>query len=248
MPVSAVIERLILPPGGPMLLLLLGLLWIRHPRRALLIAGTGLLLLYLSSTTLVADTLFGVLESPYDALSEIPPGAEAIVVLGAGRNYSTPEFGGDTVNASWLERLRYAAILQRRSGLPLLVSGGSPPAESPSVAELAAPVLEGELGVPVAWYETRSRNTYENALYSQQLLEREGISRVIVVTHAGHMPRAMWAFQRVGLTAWAAPTAFESTGAAPSLISRLIPKAEAMLATRLALHELIGALWYRLVY
>lgn len=242
------IERLIVPPGGPMLLILLGLLWIRRPRWALALAGTGLLLLYLSSTGLVADALMSILEDRYVELAVVPQEAEAIVVLGAGRRYSTPEFGGDTANGPWLERLRYAAVLQRRSGLPLLVTGGSAPDESPSVAELAAPVLEDELGVPVAWYETASRNTYENALYSKRLLERDGIERVLVVTHAGHMPRAMWAFDRVGLTAWAAPTAFESTGQPPRLINRLTPRAEAMLATRQALHELIGSVWYRLVY
>jgi uncharacterized SAM-binding protein YcdF (DUF218 family) len=245
---TQLIERLIVPPGGPLLLILLGLLWIRRPRRALALAGTGLALLYLSSTGIVAGSLSSILETRYPPLGQLPPQAEAIVVLGAGRNYSTPEFGGDTVNAIWLERLRYAALLQRRSGLPLLVTGGSPPHESPSVAELAAPVLEQELGIPVAWYETESRNTYENALYSKRLLESEGIGRVIVVTHAMHMPRAMWSFREVGLEAWAAPTAFESAGPPSGLPNQLIPKAEAMLATRYALHELLGGFWYRLAY
>jgi uncharacterized SAM-binding protein YcdF (DUF218 family) len=245
---TQLIERLIVPPGGPLLLILLGLLWVRRPRRALMLAGTGLTLLYLSSTGLVAGGLLSVLESRYPPLAQLPPQAEAIVVLAAGRNYSTPEFGGDTVNAMWLERLRYAALLQRRSGLPLLVTGGSPPTESPSVAELAAPVLEQELGIPVAWYETKSLNTYENALYSKRLLESEGIGRVIVVTHAMHMPRAMWSFREVGLEAWAAPTAFESAGKPLGLLNQLIPKAESMSATRYALHELIGGLFYRLAY
>ncbi len=49
-----------------------------------------------------------------------------LVALGGGTYPEAPEYGGDTVSTGSLERLRYAALLYRRSGKPILVSGGNP--------------------------------------------------------------------------------------------------------------------------
>jgi len=48
------------------------------------------------------------------------------------------------------------------------------------------------------WLETRSRNTYENAVESRCILRPQGVGRVVLVTGAQHMVRARYEFRRVG--------------------------------------------------
>ena len=49
-----------------------------------------------------------------------------IVIVGTGSYPVAPEYGGDTVGAATLERVRWGARRHRLAGLPILVSGGSP--------------------------------------------------------------------------------------------------------------------------
>lgn len=201
-------EALLTPPGLSLWPLLLGLALWRRRALALGLIALAALLLYALSSPLLVRPLVNLLEGQYAPLRKVPAEAQAIVVLGAGRRLRAPEFGGgDTVNAWALERLRYAAWLQRRSGLPLMAAGGGEPGRRHAEAELSRPVLVEELGVPVTWLETASLNTYENAREAARILIPAGIRRVVVVTHAMHMPRAMWSFRRAGLEPIAAPTA-----------------------------------------
>lgn len=169
----------------------------------------------------------------------------AIVILGGGRKSSAPEYSGvDTVSKFTLERLRYGAWLQRRTGLPVLVSGGSPLSENIPEAHLMKAVLENDFHVPVQWIEDKSHTTFENATFSQTLLAQANIQHIYLVTHAWHMPRSIDVFKQAGLTITPAPTAF----ATPSLLERggyaWIPAARALEVSNLALHEMAGRVWY----
>lgn len=243
------IETLLLPPGGPLLLAAAGLaLYWRGWLRARWLAGLGLALLYLCATPLVGTFLLRATES-YPALSTAQvrsSGAEAIVVLGAGRSRG-PEYGGGSVPSAYsLQRLRYAAYLHRLTGLPILASGGAPLGEKFAEATLMAATLRQAFGIDQVWMERGSRNTEENAVYSARLLKVRNIHRILLVTHAWHMARAVAAFKRAGLEVVAAPTGF-ATRDAPLPLA-LLPSAEALRDSRLALHESLGALWYRLRY
>ncbi len=59
--------------------------------------------------------------------------------------------------------------------------------------------LEHEFGVPVRWIEAGSRTTHENAVLSARTLKKDGIDRVILVTHGFDTRRAMAEFQAQGL-------------------------------------------------
>ena len=81
------------------------------------IVGSAFLLLYALSTPVVSEQLLAMTELPNGPLSERRFESEkpgAIVVLGAGRYRSAPEYGGDTVDGVSLERLRYAANVARK--------------------------------------------------------------------------------------------------------------------------------------
>jgi uncharacterized SAM-binding protein YcdF (DUF218 family) len=172
------------------------------------------------------------------------PLADAIVVLGGGTYFNAPEYGGDTVSKETLERLRFAAKLQRETGKPILVTGGSPQGNNSSEAGQMKQVLEQEFKVPVQWTEGTSDNTQENANLSRRMLQQSGITRIYLVTHAWHMPRSVLAFQAAGFQVVPAPTAY-TTRFKTGLLD-FLPNAKALHDSRIFMHELIGSLWYQL--
>lgn len=168
------------------------------------------------------------------------------MVLGGGRDRNAPEYGKDTVSEGALVRLRYAARLHKRTDLPLLVTGGIVIEGEGTEAELMREVMEESFRIPVTWVEGESHNTWENALFSGNILKREGISRVLLVTHAWHQPRALVAFVQQGLEPIAAPTAFSSNPQPePIRFADWLPDAGSLNSTAKALHEYIGLNWYR---
>ena len=104
-------------------------------------------------------------------------------------------------------------------------------------------VLEEELGVSVNWVEGKAGNTRENASFSSAILREKGIQRVLLVTHAWHMPRAKGAFEVAGLEVIPAPTAFKEP--APRELGSYIPSAHNLRESYWGVHEWVGGIWYR---
>jgi uncharacterized SAM-binding protein YcdF (DUF218 family) len=107
-------------------------------------------------------------------------------------------------------------------------------------------VLAAE-GVPEAsiWTERQSRNTYENARYSAEILRARGASRVVLVTEAYHMLRAARSFQRQGIQVIPAPCGYRYVPFRMSL-ERLLPNSSALATNEAVLHEWIGLGWYKI--
>ncbi len=237
---------LVLPPLGPLLLICAGL-WLiaRRPRTGRALAWSGVALSLAFATPASVKLMLRGLETAPPVTLEALAGADALVVLGGGKRHHAPEFGHETLNRLSLERVRYAATLARRSGLPVLVSGGAPQGDIPE-ATLMQEVLEQEFGVPVRWAERASRDTRENARYSAVLLQAEGIRRIALVTHAAHMPRSVAEFETAGFEVIAAPTAWLSGPAGQVRVLDFLPGASAAYAGWFAAHEWLGRLAYRL--
>ena len=173
-------------------------------------------------------------------------GPTAIVILSAGRRRYAPEFGGETVDALSLERIRYGAELARKTGLPVLVSGGTVGGKTP-LARLFADTLSHDYGVQAKWLEDRSTDTAENAIESAALLKRDGITHVILVTHAWHMRRARAAFVANGMNVTPAPTAFYRPDF-DSILDEFMPAMSALRMSGYAIHEIVGNVWYAVRY
>lgn len=245
--VKTVLEALLFPPGLVALITATGLLLLRTRRRAgMWLLGAAIGLLYVLSLPVTASAIMHLLQI-YPALSPSDTArkdAQAIVVLAAGRTRSAPEYGGDTISPLALERLRYGVHVQRQTGLPLILSGGSPQEFPIAEAELLKEAAVLDFAVPVLLTEEKSNTTWENAKYTTALLRERGITRVYLVTHAWHMPRAVWSFERAGMNVLPAPTSFVIVDA--SRITAWLPSAAALVNVRYALHEMTGLLWYRL--
>lgn len=241
---SYVLGQLALPPTSLILLALAGVaVSVRRRRLGLLISAASLLALLALSMPALAHALIRTLEPPPLAARQ-RVGAQAIVILAGGRTQAAPEWRGDTVNAISLRRLRYGAQLARETGLPVLLSGGNPERAPLPEAQLMRTVLEREFGIRARWVEQRSDTTAENARYSALQLRPLGIDRVLLVTDAFHMPRALRVFVQAGLSPVAAPTGY--IGRREFRWQQLVPNAEAMRVSNLALREWVAGLWYRL--
>jgi uncharacterized SAM-binding protein YcdF (DUF218 family) len=247
------IQTLLLPPGLMILLMLSGyLLAPRLPRTGKIMLITGFALLVLASLPIVAKMNLRLLEVdsalPMTELAQ--PSAQAIVILAGGRNPDAPEYDNvDTVNRLTLERVRYGAWLHRHTRLPILVTGGNVFDSSRlAEAELMQQVLTEDYKIPAHWLETNSRNTWENALYTQAILKEAGITRIYLVTQAFHIPRAKMAFEAVGLEVIPAPTGFLSRKNEASSPLDFLPSGSALMTNYYVAHEWLGILWYQLRY
>ena len=160
------------------------------------------------------------------------------------RRRHAPEYGGETVSSQTLERVRYGARLHRQLGLPIAVTGGVVAGLGVAEAQLMAATLREDFAVPVRWVETRSRNTRENAEFTRALLTQENVVRIILVSHASHLPRAERMFRDQGFDVVLAPTAFNTSPSTTWTLFDWIPSAKALLVSWYATHEHLGRVWY----
>ncbi len=248
---------LLTPPGVIVLVVLVGLLLqLRWRALGILVALVGIAVLFALSLPFTGRALIAPLEATASALpaatltpEDAKKQAEAIVVLGGGRYARASEYGDtDAVNEATLHRLRYAAWLHRRTGLPILVTGGAPFGEETAEALLMQAALEEDFQVRPKWAEARSRNTHENAVLSKEILAAAGVRRVYLVTHAWHMPRAQWAFVNAGFDVVPAPMGFTTLGKGEREGLGYLPSMHGLALSNLALRERLGLTWYKYKY
>lgn len=217
------LAALLLPPFPFLLLIGAGFAFMRRFQRAgrlvLLIGSAGTWLACCVGTgELLATTLLRIPPPLSDesilrlkAENETKPGKTAIVMLGSGIVQNSAEYREARLSGVSLERLRYGVWLSRRTGIPACFSGGVGWAGEPGDSEAATAqrIASREFLHPLKWVEGDSRDTIENAKRSVQLLQRDGINHVVLVTSGLHMQRALAAFARAtpgtGLTVEAAP-------------------------------------------
>lgn len=243
------IAAFLLPPLNLILVGLLGLWFLRATaKRRRVLLGKGLIVIALLgigllSTPWVAKRALAWFETP--PLTRIDRNdADAIVILGGGSYQNAPEFGGThNLKGETLERLRYGAYLARKTGRPLLVSGGAPDG-GPAEAPLMQAVLAQDFQVKTRWIEDRSDNTRENAAYAAEQLKRDGVTRIWLVSQAWHLARAVPEFERHGLTVIPAGTGY--VNAAPTTPLDFVPNGGYLRLSHYATHEAIGRAWYTL--
>jgi uncharacterized SAM-binding protein YcdF (DUF218 family) len=239
----AILLTLAMPPTGFVVLIVSGLLlrgrWWRFGRRLVWIALAALILL---GMPVVSYRLLLALETglPTTPPSDHPP--QAIIVLGGEIIRARDEKLGIRPGLLTLDRLRTAAALQRRTGLPILVTGGTTQPHTPAVGLVMEQSLRDDFQIPARWVESKSADTWENARFSADILRTEGITSAYVVTHAWHMRRALLAFQGTGLRVTAAPTSLDDPMGLD--LYDFLPRAAGWQTGYYALHEWIGYAWY----
>jgi uncharacterized SAM-binding protein YcdF (DUF218 family) len=241
--IKSLLHSVLLPPGGLLLLAAAGA-WLiarrgagaRARRTGWALLAAGLATLWLLSLPVIADALGRAAQRcpPLDLAR--PMQAQAIVILGGDtERLSAPEYGGQPrVSQHLLERLNYGALIARRTGLPIAVSGTDEEALAMSAS------LARDFGIRTRWAESRSRDTFQNAQFCAELLQPEGITRIVLVTDADHEWRAMHEFVSAGFSVVPAPVGLY----VPRKLSagRLLPDASSLAHSTEALYEILGDL------
>jgi len=253
---SKLLPLLIYPLGLACLLLVIAIaaFW-KRPRLAAGSVSLALLVLWLGSNALVAGWLVRSLEQQVVPTAELPEAA-AIVVLGGGTKPAlAPRPWVDLSEEG--DRVLYGAQLYRSGKAPrVLLSGGRigwSGNSTPESADMA--IIMQAMGVPktAILQESKSRNTYENAVNIKQLLAAQHIQGpVLLVTSALHMPRSLRIFQHLGIPVIPAPTDFQVTdldvqpASIQSFLLALLPDAGSLEQVTRALKEYLGLFVYRL--
>ena len=210
--------------------------------RLLAAAWFGLCLL---ATPLAADLLAGVLERRAETWPPPPRWSQApdVIVVFAGGMEGQKVEGGALSRASQERLITALAALRRWPDARLLVSGGQPSPGAVTAAGLMADQAV-RLGVdPLRIIvEDRARNTWENALETRNILEREGLKRPALVTSAVHMLRSRAALRRVGIPS--RPVASPAPARLTWNVGDLLPGARALDRSTSAVHEMLGLVWY----
>lgn len=239
------LKNLALPPLNLLVVIALGLVLVTFGKQRLgrIMAWTGLVFLYLASTSQVGNRLMRHVESiPALTPTELKTvDAQAIVILSATVDPVMTEFGVEKAGRMSLARLRYGAFVHKETGLPVLISGGRLPGWPVNVSHVLVRELEDSFGVPARWMEDRSTDTFENASMSAAMLLEANVTRVVLVTDAFHMRRAVQAFHATELSVVPAPTAFTRP---PSQLVSYLPTVRGLTNTYYASHELLGRIWY----
>ena len=247
---SSYLTNLIIPFNLCMTLvvigLVLGLFRLRKTGGALIVAG----LLWALAWSLPATSVWlgGALESRYPHLSpEQSPTADAIVVL-----------GGNTANgrANWflpyekdkaVVRIDIAAQLYLAGRAPkVLLSGGALEGDVSEARGMAHAIRQQGVPETALILENSSRTTYENAAMTEDQLKARGIGKILLVTSALHMPRAMAAFAKQGVVAIAAPAPPQIVPPTDGSLSLWVPDQRTFDASRSIIKEYAGLFVYRL--
>lgn len=248
---TKLLSLLIYPLG--LTLLLLGaaivLLLCRRRRAGFALLGLNLVSLCVFSSPVVADRLVGSLERDWpDVPVEAWPAADAILVLGGAFGTGNGQFvypsTGGAVDRYWHAARLYRAGRAHR----VILSGGREPHRTGGLTEAEAGALFlADMGVPESALvlEPRALTTHAHAIELGPLLNREGISSVLVVTSALHMRRAMAALSGLDAKLIPVATGFTVIDEPTFRLRRLLPSVGALSRSTVAMHEYVGLLYYR---
>ena len=208
--------------------------------------------LWVWSTPAFSGWIRGTLEQRYMPVAvEKMEAADAIVVLGgAVATVIPPRIYPDLGPAS--DRVWQAARLYEAGKAPLIiVSGGGSiftPNDTTRESDAMADFLKA-LKVPDSAIvrESESMTTQENADFTKRILDARGIKKILLVTSALHMPRALAIFRTLGITVIPAPTDYEIADEGKRMPFPILPDALALEGSSRAFKEYVGLFVFRLV-
>lgn len=164
----------------------------------------------------IGYNLMVFLERQYSVPKEMPNRVDGIIVLGGAFNsYLSEKTGQVAVNSNISRMITFMELSKQYPNAKKVFSGGSGNILRPDRVESDdAKEFLGGMGFKSDdfIYEPLSKNTYENAAFSRELLKPKEGETWIVVTSAFHMPRTVSVFEQLDWNIVPYPTGVKTTG------------------------------------
>jgi uncharacterized SAM-binding protein YcdF (DUF218 family) len=227
----------------------IGLCWTRFVRAGRRMALTGLALLLVLGLTPVANWLILPLEMRFPVPDLAGKKVDGIIVLGgAVQERQTLAHGPIALNDAGERVVAMADLARRYPEARVVFTGGAGIYSNAPKPE--GEVLKQQLGAlglaaDRVIIESRSVNTWENAVLSKPLVQPKPGETWLLVTSAWHMPRSVGIFRKVGWTVMAYPVDFR-TGGWQDQTRGFSSVSDGLRRTEVALREWLGLLVYRL--
>ena len=241
---------LLLSPLSWTLLLALAALVLRgrRPGSSLALALCAALVLTAFSLDAVADRLCRSLERDAPRSYQPSPPYDVVVILGGAIDSASARATGELeLNEAGDRLTRGFEVWRAGAARNVLVSGGivSPePGEVPEADLFAAALVRWGVPKDQVFSEPSSRNTRENAVESAKVVAARRWKRVLLVTSAAHMQRALGCFRKAGLVPDTLPVDYRGGDGRGA---EWLPRAGSLSKSTDALRELSGRLVYRVL-
>lgn len=189
--------------------------WARLGRRIFATGVVGLLVFGVSPLSLV---LVSALETrfPRPELAKVGPIAGLIILGGAAGADAGPPIELASLNEAAERMTEGAALGLKLREVPVVFTGGngSLMLDVPPEADVARRLLVA-LGIEERRIilESRSRTTFENAVFTKAIVNPKPGDRWLLITSAWHMPRSVGCFRKAGFDVVAWPVDYRAVGA-----------------------------------
>ena len=246
---SKILGALAEPLNTILLLLLVAtlLLWRGRARAGRWLLTATVAVLSLIMVLPISNLLLTPLEQRFPQLDPLPAKVDGIVMLGGAQQPRlTRAYGQPAMNDHAERMTTFLALARRYPEARLLFSGGSGDIRHPEAGEADTVRLFLEqqgFDASRVQYESRSRNTYENALYSKALVKPQANETWLLVASAGDVPRSIGVFRAVGWQVTPFPCDYN---ALPLEWTPSFSLLDSLKGVDYALHEWIGLLAYYL--
>jgi uncharacterized SAM-binding protein YcdF (DUF218 family) len=213
---------------------------------------TGIMLLWFFSNQFIANQAMLTWEHDFKAFDEIKTHEIGIVLTGV-TNLSKTAYDR-TFFQKGADRITHALQLYRMGKIKkILITGGQ--GLNPTNPNTEAKLLKDFLlmtGVPESdvMIEESAKNTRENALFTKEYLEKNGIDtnqEFLLITSAFHMTRAKGCFDKVGLKTETFPVDYYSHDTKYDLPAFIYPNPTSIENWHKLVKEWIGILVYKMV-
>ena len=255
---SKLLPLFVYPLGLACTLIILGLIFWKKAKASRLFIILSLFVLFFCGNRYVVNIFAKTLEWKYPTL-ENTSDADAIVVLGGGTEPFISPRPMVEVNAAG-DRVIYAAKLSTvNPQAKIIVSGGDidfmDQSDSDPASDMAELLKLMDIPENSIIIQNQSQNTYEDALFSCQIIKDAGYKKVLLVTSAFHMPRSILLFEKQGCQVNAAPTDYTITHASWEMLwhpspeeffLNLVPSYSNLSMFTKTMKEYLGMFTYRL--
>lgn len=230
-----------------LILIAVVLIWFNQRKSGLVALGSACLILFIGAYTTTGSLLLIPLEERFPKQPLLSDRVNGIILLGGylngDINAGRPGFELNSAADRLFETIRLARLYPDAK---IIVSGGDGGFFERSIPDAQSTqeiISEFGLAEKRFIFENESRNTAENAIFSQRLADPQQGEIWLLVTSAYHMPRAVGSFRRAGFDVVAWPVDYK-TPAVEKFALYLSSPNDALSRFTVAMREWVGLLAY----